>query len=82
MLLSGATPKADAAVAYHASLVTPADFAAVTGPVALFQSDPKVDSQVNTTLYSYINQVCVCIHTYAYARVCVCVCLCVCVLCI
>lgn len=44
-------------MANHASLLTPADIDAITGPVSLQQSDPKLDGQINTTFYDYIDKV-------------------------
>lgn len=40
--------------------LTPADIDAVAGPFSLQQSDPKLDSSINSTFYEYIDKVCVC----------------------
>lgn len=58
LMSAGRAPRrVDAAVGFHASMLTPPDFEAVTGPVLLLQSDPRMDNQINTTLYAFINQV-------------------------
>jgi hypothetical protein len=57
LLVSGRAPSADAAVAFHPSLLTPAAIDAVKGPLLLQAADPKLDSQVNTTFYVHIDEV-------------------------
>lgn len=56
ILSAGKESKVDAAVAFHASLLTPADIDAIKGPILFLQSDPKVDTQINSTFYSYIQK--------------------------
>lgn len=56
ILSTGKAPKVDAAVAFHASLLKPADIDAITGPVSFQQSDPTLDAQINTTFYNYIEK--------------------------
>ena len=54
LLSAGKAPGVDAAVAFHASLLTPAEIDAVKGPVALFQADPRTDGQMNTTVRFFV----------------------------
>jgi hypothetical protein len=58
LLTSGKAPAADAAVAYHASMLTPELIDRIRGPVRFEASDPKLDNQVNSTFYAYIDKVC------------------------
>lgn len=60
LLTHGKTPAVDAGAVYHGSMITKTDIAAINAPILFLQSDPELDTQLNSTTYK---QVCTVLDT-------------------
>eukprot|EP00878_Enallax_costatus_P000565 GHUV01000663.1.p1 GENE.GHUV01000663.1~~GHUV01000663.1.p1 ORF type:complete len:286 (+),score=54.47 GHUV01000663.1:126-983(+) len=51
LLTHGKTPAISAGVVYHGSMITKSDIEAINAPILFLQSDPALDTQINTTTF-------------------------------
>ena len=54
LLTQGKTPAINAGVVYHGSMIMKSDIEAINAPILFLQSDPALDTQLNTTTFKEV----------------------------